>query len=255
LVQAVADRGATIYANRIAALLSRLFRFAVDDMEIIEVNPAANLPKPGVEVGSRPATDREQKPYDADEIRTLWQATEPLAAPLRALFRLGLLTGQRPSEIAGMEWGELDGAWWTIPSRRTKNRRDHRVYLTPLAIDALADVPQIVDEPKVFAGYRGKRQLAAINVQVFADVRRRAKPRHAMRDTVATGLAAAGVAVEDVARVLNHTYGPRVTGVYNAYDGDKERRAALTKWARRLTAILEQRAADKVVSIGTRQGA
>jgi len=39
-------------------------------------------------------------------------------------------------------------------------------------------------------------------------VRRREKPRHALRDTVATGLAECGVAVEDIAKILNHTYGP-----------------------------------------------
>ncbi|HTM30481.1 MAG TPA: integrase arm-type DNA-binding domain-containing protein, partial [Vicinamibacterales bacterium] len=40
LVQAIADRPAPIYANRVAALLSRLFRFAVDE-ELIKANIAA----------------------------------------------------------------------------------------------------------------------------------------------------------------------------------------------------------------------
>jgi integrase len=226
LVQAIADRDATIYANRIAALLSRLFRFAVDE-EIITANPAAHLPKPGAEAQTRPAGEQEPRPYTTDEIRALWAATDAEAPPLRALYRLGLITGQRPGEIAGMEWGELHGAWWTIPGRRTKNGRDHRVYLPPSALDALRDVPQIADEARVFVGYRGKRQLAAVNTRVFAHVRPRDKPRHALRDTVATGLAAAGVDVEDIARVLNHSYGPRVTAGYNAYAYDKEKRLAI----------------------------
>jgi integrase len=237
LVQAIADRPAPIFANRIVALLSKLFAFALSE-EIITANPAAKLPKPGAEAQNRPAGDVEPKPYDSDEIRALWMAAEVLDPTPRAIYRLGLITGQRPSEIGDMEWRELDGAWWTIPGRRTKNGRDHRVYLTPSALDALKDVPRIEDEPHVFAGYRGKRQLAGINTTVFATVRRREKPRHAMRDTVATGLAAAGVGVEDIARVLNHTTGPRVTAGYNAYAYDKEKRLALSRWARRLTAIL-----------------
>jgi len=249
LLQAIADRGAAIYANRVGALLSRLFRFAVDE-EIIESNPAVHLPKLGVEVGSRPEGEREPKAYSADDVRTIWQATEALDPAVRAIYRLGLLTGQRPTEISGMEWRELDGAWWTIPGRRTKNGRDHRVYLTPTALDLLKDIPQIDDEPRVFRGWRGKRQLAAVNAIVFAGVRRREKPRHALRDTVATGMAAAGVAVEDIAKVLNHSYGPRVTAGYNAYGYDKEKRLALTKWERRLRAILvEQTNAGTVVSI------
>jgi integrase len=249
LLQAIAGRGATIYANRIGALLSRLFRFAVDE-ELIESNPATHLPKPGVEIGSRPEGEREPKAYDADEIRTIWQATEDLSPTVRAIYRLGLITGQRPTEISSMEWRELDGAWWTIPGRRTKNGREHRVYLTALALATLRDVPRVEDETYVFRGYRGKRQLAVVNAQVFADIRRREKSRHALRDTLATGLAAAGVAVEDIARVLNHSYGPRVTTGYNAYAYDKEKRLALMKWERRLRGILERKAdTGKVVSI------
>ena len=246
LVQAIADRPAPIYANRILSLLSRMFRFAVAE-ELIDASPALELPKPGAEASSR--TDRDPKPYSADEVRIIWAATEELAVPLRAIYRLGLMTGQRPGEISGMEWGEMDGAWWTIPGARTKNGRDHRVYLTQLALDELARVPRVDDDARVFRGYRGIRQQSEWNAKVFADVRRREKPRHALRDTVATGLAECGVAVEDIAKVLNHTYGPRVTAGYNAYGYDKEKRLALTKWSRRLTGILEQQEPPTVVAM------
>jgi integrase len=252
LLKAIADRGASIYANRVGALLSRMFRFAIEE-ETIQSNPAANLPKPGVEIGSRPEGEQQRKAYDADEIRIIWDATEALDPAPKAICRLGLLTGQRPTEITGLEWSELDGTWWTLPGRRTKNGREHRVYLTETALELLRDVPRVDDESRVFAGYRGKRQLAAVNAIVFADVRRREKPRHALRDTVATGLAEAGVKTEDIARTLNHAYGPRVTAGYNAYSYDKEKRTALLKWERRLKAILESKADNgKVVSIGAR---
>lgn len=253
LVQAIADRGAPIYANRMAALLSRLFRFAVDD-ELLESNIAAQLPKPGVEVSARPETEQPDKPYDEDEIRAIWTATEDLPAAPKALYRLGLVTGQRPGEISGMTWDEIHGPWWTIPAARTKNRKEHRVYLTGTALALLANVPKVQKHPQVFVGYRGKRQLAELNTQVFAGLRARAKPRHAMRDTVATGLAAAGVSVADIAHVLNHAIGLRVTAGYNAYAYDKEKRVALLKWERRLRAILDAKtsAAPVVVSIGGR---
>lgn len=249
LVQAIADRPAPILANRVAALLSRLFRFAVDE-EIITANPAAHLPKPGVEAQARPDGEREAKPYDAEEIRAIWKSTENLDPAPRAIYRLGLITGQRPGEIGGMTWAEVDGAWWTIPGRRTKNGREHRAYLTQLALDALSGIEKYEADAHVFAGYRGKRQLAEINAQVFAGIRARTKPRHAMRDTVASGLAAVGVAVEDIAKVLNHAYGPRVTAGYNAYQYDKEKRLALGKWARKLTAILEQKDNSNVLTFG-----
>jgi integrase len=241
-------------ANRTVALLSRLFRFAVDE-EIIDVNPAARLPKPGVEASARPDGERPEKAYADDEIRRIWTATESLSSPvLRALYRLGLIVGQRPGEILGMERDELAGEWWTVPASRAKNKREHRVYLTPLALEVLAEIPTIAGESKVFAGYRGKRQLAAINAIVFAKVSPRKKPRHAMRDTVATRLAAAGVSSEHIARVLNHAHGPRVTAGYNAHDYDREKRLAMMKWERRLRAVLAADPTDNVVHL-TRKGA
>jgi integrase len=253
LVQRIAGRqtkGKGVYANRVAALLSRLFRFAADD-DLIETNIAAQLPKPGVEIGARPETEQPDKPYDADEIRAIWQATEDLPAAPRALYRLGLVTGQRPGEISGMQWDEINATWWTIPAARTKNRKEHRVYLTGLALAELGNVSRVKDDPRVFVGHRGKRQLSEMNAQVFARVREREKPRHAMRDTVATGLAAAGVSVADIAHVLNHAVGLRVTAGYNAYAYDKERRLALWKWERRLRAILTEKEVESrtVVSI------
>jgi len=246
LLQAIADRGAPIQANRVAALLSRLFRFAVDE-ELIEHNPAAKLPKLGVEITARPEGDREIKPYDNDEIRAIWTATARQPAPVRALYRLGLITGQRPGEISDLAWIEVAGEWWTIPAERAKNNRQHRVYLTALARKELALVPK--HDALVFAGYRGKRQLAALNVQIFAGVRRREKPRHAMRDTVATGMAAAGIPVEDVSRVLNHATGKRVTAGYIAHTFDREKQAALEVWAERLDQALnpKKKAPAKVV--------
>jgi integrase len=252
LVDRIAKRGAGIVANRTAALLSKMFDYAVRKLGTITSNPAARLPKLGVEAAQRPEDEREVKPYGPEEIRALWQATEPLLASPKAILRLGLLTGQRPTEISDMAWSEVDGAWWTLPPSRTKNRREHRVYLTPTAQALIRAVPRVEDELHVFVGYRGKRQMSAINMAVFAGVRRRRNPRHAMRDTVVTELAKLGVAVEDISKVVNHTYGPKVTAGYNAYHYDKERRQALTKWGRRLDQILaddKKQDEPKVVSI------
>ena len=137
-----------------------------------------------------------------------------------------------------MVWDELSGDWWTIPAARTKNKKAHRVYLTAAALKVLEDVPRVADEPRVFAGFRGKRQLAELNSKVFDGIRERSKPRHAMRDTVATGMAAAGVQVDDVSHVLNHSVGLRVTAGYNAYAYDREKQIALSAWGRELARIL-----------------
>lgn len=252
LVRAIADRGAPIYANRVYEVVRKMFNYALDE-EILTSNPAARLRKPGVEAQARPEGEREEKPYTEDEIRRIWANTETLTSAERGPIRLGLITGQRPSECADLEWAEVDALWWTLPPSRTKNGRTHRVFLSPMALDELATVPRVLDEPRAFPGMKGKRQRAAANKAIFAGVRRRQKPRHALRDTAATGLAECGVAIENISKTLNHAYGPKVTAGYNAYAYDKEKRLALGKWARRLAAILDRQESRPTVVAFSRE--
>ena len=233
-----------IQANRVAALLSRLFRFAVDE-ELIPANIAAAAPEARRRVAARPEGDREVKPYDDGEIAAIWTATARSAGrgagalPARPRHRAAAQRDQRH----GLDRG---GGGVVGDSRRAGEEQPRaQVYLTSLARKELALVPK--HDALVFAGYRGKRQLAALNVDIFAAVRRRKKPRHAMRDTVATGMADAGVAVEDISRVLNHAVGPRVTGGYNAYTYDREKQTALEVWADRLDAIIDPRKSERKV--------
>ena len=102
--------------------MSKLFGYAMTKPEpIITANPAWKLPKPGVEAADRPDNDKEAKPYSPEEVRAIWLATETLAASPKAILRLGLLTGQRPTEILNMSWNEISESWWTIRAvaRRT----------------------------------------------------------------------------------------------------------------------------------------
>jgi len=63
---------------------------------------------------------------------------------------------------------------------------------------------------------------------------------HDLRRTAATRMAEAGVLRDHIAKVLNHVEGgPAATRVYDRYDYDAEKRDALNRWTRRLTAIVE----------------
>ena len=55
---------------------------------------------------------------------------------------------------------------------------------------------------------------------------------HDLRRTVATRLAALGVAEETIARVLNHAPRGVTATVYNRHQYDAEKRLALDTWAR-----------------------
>ena len=64
-----------------------------------------------------------------NEIVAFWHACGEIGEPIGQLLKLLLLTGCRLNEVAAMTRAELsdDGATWTIPSSRTKNKRAHVV--------------------------------------------------------------------------------------------------------------------------------
>jgi hypothetical protein len=62
---------------------------------------------------------------------------------------------------------------------------------------------------------------------------------HDARRTASTNATKAGARRADVSLLLNHVdRGPRSTRVYDRYEYDAEKRAAMEAWARKLDAIL-----------------
>jgi integrase len=64
---------------------------------------------------------------------------------------------------------------------------------------------------------------------------------HDLRRTVASHLAASGISGPTLKKILNHV-DKDVTAVYDRHSYDNEKRLALDAWARRLEAIIEDRA-------------
>ena len=72
---------------------------------------------------------------------------------------------------------------------------------------------------------------------------------------MATGLQKLGVRLEVTESVLNHLSGSRagIVGVYQRHNWADEKRAALNAWGAHVTAIIEERDADKNVVAFARQ--
>jgi integrase len=72
-------------------------------------------------------------------------------------MKLAPILFQRPGEIAGMRWDELDldGAVWRVPAGRKKERREHHVPLPRQAVEILIEAKEISPGgPFVFPGAR-----------------------------------------------------------------------------------------------------
>jgi integrase len=91
--------------------------------------------------------------------------------------------------------------------------------------------------------HRAKKAPSAIARALGMDFR-----GHDLRRTAATHMAEAGVPREHISFVLNHVDGgSRATKIYDRYGRDNEKRVALETWARRLSKILENKAASAIV--------
>ena len=159
--------GKSTNANRVQALISSIFSFAVD-ADLIEANPCFRLRKRAPE---RPRTRVLSEP----EIRAFWYGIvlPPVSRAVGLALRLALLTGARVSEIAGTEVTEFERlddiaqAGWRIPATRTKNRRGHFVPLSALARETVMEAVSIsAAGPAVFQSPRGNHPIEGHTLSV-----------------------------------------------------------------------------------------
>ena len=134
---------APIGANRLQGVLVRMFNFAAE-RGIIEHSPLTGLRRPQEKARSRVLSD--------DEIKKLWSALDienkdiDIYRVTKLSLKMILLTGQRPGEVAGMAWAEIDedASFWNIPAGRMKNAEPQRVPLCPMALE-------IIEHAKVYS--------------------------------------------------------------------------------------------------------
>jgi integrase len=266
LVERLIAAGKPVLANRVQALISGIFTFALD-AGLITTHPAIKLRKRGTEtIKTRVLSD--------DEIRLFWSRVmlPPVSPAVGLALRLILATGTRAGEAAGMAKDELefghDGTptGWLIPASRSKNRRAHYVPLSPLASGIVVEAMSLAGG--VDAVFPSPTGSGAIAGHALATAMRRlteslvelgrarsgelpaaatwmANPptAHDLRRTFATRLAAAGVHSDDIAALLNHVRGDVTGRHYDHHQRANEKRRALERWAQLLKSVLEPEAA------------
>ena len=237
IMDAKMDAGAPAAANRTLAVLRRFFRFAVE-RGIIGASPCVRIGAPA------PTTARERV-LSAEELATVWQASEGLGHPFGPMILLLILTGQRRGEVASMRVADVDltAGTWTIPAAIAKNGKAHVVHLAPAAADivGVAVSRDRVGEHLFGAltapsGWsKAKRRLDA----AIGDAIVEPWTLHDLRRSMATGLAGLGIALPVIERLLNHTSGVfgGIVQVYQKHDFIPEREAALTRWADFLSGV------------------
>lgn len=244
-IRKIGEGGAPIYANRAQALIRQIGNFGVE-IEALESNPAHGIRKQFAE------TTRERVLGEA-EIVALWNQLELVACtrPTALAIRFLLATGQRRSEVAGLHARELNPTdrLWIIPSARTKNKREHVVPLSDLAMTLLGHAYGA--PPTAWRGYAFSSAFdrsTPLDASGISHAVMRAAQRlnlqdvrtHDLRRTCATHMTSEkiGASRDVVARVLNHVSAVGgVTAIYDRNAYAKEKRAALQAWGERLLQI------------------
>ena len=252
ILNAVKDRGAGVGANRTLAAVRRAFNWGIEDGLLTSPNPASGIP-PRVKEETR------SRALSEAEIRKFWIGLDGarMASGTRLALRLALVTGQRIGEVCGALRSEVDlkKAEWLIPGKRVKNRREHYVPLSPLAVRLFNDAFELAENSKfLFPSKPRSRSVVREQCLTSAGVGHAMRGAleelgltddpatpHDLRRTVASQMAAMGIGENVVARVLNHAseIGKTITGaVYIRHSFAAEKRHALEAWGDHLFRIV-----------------
>ncbi|MER9295737.1 tyrosine-type recombinase/integrase [Mesorhizobium sp. M0621] len=258
-IDAVKDRGAHVEANRLFEDVRAMIRWARGRGDL-DQNLVEGMRKPT-------ETVERNRVLSPDEISTMWGAlaNADMRELTRRVIRLCLITAQRVGEVCGITGDELDldAALWTIPPIRSKNKREHAVPLSPLAVkiirDQLADVKALAERkgramptfvfpgPGAHAPVTGAAIAKAIKRE---EIMKRGKATilgvepwtsHDLRRSAATHMEELGFSPFIISHVLNHVSATKASitsRVYARYDYMKEKREALDLWADRLAGIV-----------------
>ena len=143
-----------------------------------------------------------------------------------------ILTATRTSEVLGATWAEvdLDKAIWTVPASRMKAGKEHRIPLSPRAIDILEAVKPL-DQTSLFPADKGGK----LSTMAMSMLLRRMKLdctvhgfRSAFRDWAAEQT---GYAHEVCEMALAHTIGNKVEAAYRRGDLFDKRRRLMADWS------------------------
>ena len=143
-----------------------------------------------------------------------------------------VLTAARSGEVRGARWSEIDlaASTWTVPAERMKAGKEHRVPLSPQALELLKTLERIEGNDLVFPAPRGgvlsDMTLTAVTRRMELD----AVP-HGMRSTFRDWAAERTDFPRDVAEMaLAHAIGNAVEAAYRRGDLFAKRAEMMAAW-------------------------
>ena len=154
-----------------------------------------------------------------------------------------ILTAVRSGSVRKANWAEvdLDKALWIIPAEHTKARQEHRVPLSPQAIQLLKSIPKLTGSNLIFPSRTGK----ALSDMAFSQLMRGMRERgeltveavpHGFRSTFRDWAAEQTAYPDEIRKAASgHTVGDSVKEAYQRTDLLEKRRNLMNEWAKFLS--------------------
>jgi integrase len=220
LHRAVTRTGSTYAANRVVAVLSKMFSLAIKWQWRTD-NPARGIER-------NPESKRKRYLGAAELARLTTALAKHPDRQFSDVIRLLLLTGARKSEVLGMRWADLDleRGIWSKPGSTTKQKTDHVVPLSDPAVMLLKEIKRGKSE-FVFPGDGSTGHVVEIK-KGWASLCKAAGIDglriHDLRHSFASQLVSSGASLPLIGALLGHS-NPTTTARYSHLFDDPQRAA------------------------------
>ena len=233
------SKRAPTHANRVIALLSRIFSLAIK-WEYRTENPCKGI--------ERNQEQKRKRYLSRDELVRLTTALAGHGDQQAAnIVRLLLLTGARRGELLASTWNQFDleKGIWTKPGATTKQKTDHVIPLSAPARQLLADLHKARDDSRyLFPGRLGhRREIKDSWASICKAARIKGLRVHDLRHSFASSVVGAGFSLPIIGALLGHTQ-PATTARYAHLQDDPLRVAT-----ERAGAILSGQPSAEVVPL------
>ena len=169
-------------------------------------------------------------------------------------MRFMVLTATRPGETLGATWSEIDfnTKTWTIPAPRMKAEKEHKVPLSPAAIEVLNSLPREAGNDHLFIGAR-QPSLSLSALTAVMHRLGRSETNHGFRSSFSDWSHEQTADSNHVIEMsLAHSIGNAAEKAYRRTDLFAKRRQLIEQWARYCTSgvSVQKTAHGNVTSIG-----
>jgi integrase len=227
----ITESGRPVRANRILAIASKMFSLSLVP-KAGETLPWRNAvlgnPCRGIERNREEAKERF---FSQSELTAISDALAKYAGGAANCVRLIMLTGCRPIEAMKAQWEEFDKepGCWIKPSAHTKQRKVHKLPLSPAAIELVDRLREKRKGKWVFPGDVPGAHLTALS-RVWTFVRKQTglgkdARLYDLRHSFASVGAGGGLSLPIIGKLLGHSQS-RTTQRYAHLADDPLREAA-----------------------------